>query len=197
MVWNMDFEPPLVIEARMLSKMPNKLRRPAANCKLQGAAFDRAGNLFLSDTPSGRILRLSRAGQWELVVETGGSPHGIAVHQDGSLWVADARRGLLRVGPGTEAVRELLGRSAKCSGWVLMDGWTCCCPMCLGPAASCWIGMPQNSLSPWTRAMRCGRPILGRMDQTDQMDLLDVLACCEASLVAADLKGWRWTRQNT
>ncbi|MFC7460163.1 SMP-30/gluconolactonase/LRE family protein [Hydrogenophaga defluvii] len=109
----MDFEPPLVIEARMLSKMPNRLRRRGEDCSLRGAAFDRAGNLFLSDTPSARILRLSRAGQWELVVETGGSPQGIAVHQDGSLWVADARRGLLRVGPGTEAVRELLGRSGN------------------------------------------------------------------------------------
>jgi len=82
MVGNRDLEEPLVFEAGMFSKMPNRLRRPGANCKLQGAAFDRAGNLFLSDTPSGRILRLSRAGQWELVVETGGSPQGIAVHHD-------------------------------------------------------------------------------------------------------------------
>lgn len=113
MVWNMDFEPPLMIEARMLSKMPRKLRQPVnqewaehmgkeqvLDCSLDGAVFDREGNLYLSDTPSGRILRVSRGGQWEEVANTGGWPQGIAVHQDGSLWVADARRGLLRVGQG-------------------------------------------------------------------------------------------------
>lgn len=157
MVWNMDFEPPLVIEARMLSKMPNKLRRPAANCKLQGAAFDRAGNLFLSDTPSGRILRLSRAGQWELVVETGGSPHGIAVHQDGSLWVADARRGLLRVGPGTEAVRELLGPSANMATLGAKD-------LVFDGQGNCYFTSPGNSgmHDPTGRVFRLG--IDGRLD---------------------------------
>jgi len=139
-MWNMDFEPPLVIEATMLSKMPNKLRRPVGddwenqarmqpeiqpvdpwedpsgqarvvNCSLEGAAFDRAGNLYMSDTPSGRILRLSRAGQWQEVAHTGGWPQGIAVHQDGALWVADAQRGLLRVAPDTGAVHEQLGRN--------------------------------------------------------------------------------------
>jgi gluconolactonase len=125
MVWNMDFEPPPVIEARMLSKMPRKLRRPvssewaeyaskdsALDCSLDGAAFDREGNLYLSDTPSGRILRVGRGWQWQEVVNTGGWPQGIAVHQDGSLWVADARRGLLRVEQGGQ-VQVLLEQAEK------------------------------------------------------------------------------------
>ena len=157
MVWNMDFEPPLVIEARMLSKMPNKLRRRGTDCSLRGAAFDRAGNLFLSDTPSGRILRLSRAGQWELVVETGGSPQGIAVHQDGSLWVADAQRGLLRVGPGTEAVRELLGRSGTQAAPGAKD-------LVFDGRGNCYFTSPGNSgmHDPTGRVFRLG--VDGRLD---------------------------------
>lgn len=105
--------------------MPRKLRQPvsqewaehmgkdgALDCSLDGAAFDREGNLYLSDTPSGRILRVTRGGQWQEVVNTGGWPQGIAVHQDGTLWVADAQRGLLRVEQGGQ-VQVLVGQGEK------------------------------------------------------------------------------------
>jgi gluconolactonase len=46
---------------------------------------------------------------WELVAETGGWPNGIAIHRDGTLWVADYRLGLLRVNPATGAVETMLG----------------------------------------------------------------------------------------
>lgn len=117
MVWNMDFEPPLVIEARMLSRMTNKVRSTGP-ISLDGAAFDRSGNLYLSDTPSGRVLRMTRAGQWQEVVSTAGAPRGIAVHRDGSLWVADAARGLLRLAPGADRVEVLLeqGQAGRFKG---------------------------------------------------------------------------------
>ena len=51
----------------------------------------------------GRILRLTpRAGggyRSETWVETGGRPLGLAFSPDGSLWIADARKGLLSVDP--------------------------------------------------------------------------------------------------
>ncbi|MBX3643000.1 MAG: SMP-30/gluconolactonase/LRE family protein [Rubrivivax sp.] len=121
-MWNLDFQPPTVIEATVLARLPDELRRPlrsewadankpghVVDCFLEGPAFDRDGNLYLTDIPHGRIFRLTTAGQWQTVAQTGGWPNGIAVHRDGSLWVADYRRGLLRVVPSDGQVEVLLG----------------------------------------------------------------------------------------
>lgn len=121
-MWNLDFKPPVVIETEVLARLPDALRRPArsewadankpgqiVDCFLEGPAFDRDGNLYLTDIPHGRILRLTAAGQWQQVAETGGWPNGIAIHRDGTLWVADYRRGLLRVRPADGQVEVLLG----------------------------------------------------------------------------------------
>lgn len=121
-MWNLDFKPPTVIEAQVLARLPDELRRPmrsdwadankpghVVDCFLEGPAFDRDGNLYLTDIPHGRILRLTPGGQWQTVAETGGWPNGIAIHRDGSLWVADYRRGLLRVKPSNGQVEVLLG----------------------------------------------------------------------------------------
>lgn len=121
-MWNLDFQPPTIIEATVLTRLPDDLRRPVrsewadankpghvVDCFLEGPAFDREGNLYLTDIPHGRIFRLTPAGQWQAVAETGGWPNGIAIHRDGTLWVADYRRGLLRVTPSNGQVEVLLG----------------------------------------------------------------------------------------
>lgn len=121
-MWNLDFKPPTVIEAQVLARLPDELRRPVrsdwadankpghvVDCFLEGPSFDREGNLYLTDIPHGRIFRLTPSGQWQTVAETGGWPNGIAIHRDGSLWVADYRRGLLKVNPSDGQVDVLLG----------------------------------------------------------------------------------------
>jgi gluconolactonase len=121
-MWNLSFEPPQVIEARVLARLPEALRKPersawadankpghVVDSFLEGPAFDRDGNLYVTDIPHGRIFRLTPALDWQPVAETGGWPNGLAVHRDGSLWVADYRRGLLRVDAVTGAVETLLG----------------------------------------------------------------------------------------
>ncbi len=121
-MWNLSLEPPVVIEAQVLTRLPDALRRPVRSewadankpghvidCFLEGPAFDREGRLYLTDIPHGRIFRVSEDLQWEVVTETGGWPNGIAVHRDGSLWVADYRRGLLKVDPASGQVDVLLG----------------------------------------------------------------------------------------
>ena len=121
-MWNLSFTPPILIEARVLARLPDELRRPVrsewadankpghlVDSFLEGPVFDRSGQLYLTDIPHGRILRLTSGLKWETVAETGGWPNGIAVHRDGTLWVADYRRGLLRVDPGTGEVETLLG----------------------------------------------------------------------------------------
>jgi gluconolactonase len=121
-MWNMSFTPPQVIEATVLTRMPDALRRnqrsawadankpgQVADCFLEGPSFDRQGSLYLTDIPHGRIFRVTPALEWQLVAETGGWPNGIAIHQDGSLWVADYRLGLLRVDAASGRVETLLG----------------------------------------------------------------------------------------
>ena len=121
-MWNLSFTPPTVIEARVLSRMPEAMRRPVrsawadankpghvVDCFLEGPCFDRQGQLYLTDIPHGRILRITPSGEWQELANTGGWPNGIAIHQDGTLWVTDYRRGLLRIDPNTGAIEELLG----------------------------------------------------------------------------------------
>jgi len=53
------------------------------------------GRLYAS-LADGRIMARDAAGDWEMVAETGGRPLGLAFAPDGTLFVADARLGLLR-----------------------------------------------------------------------------------------------------
>jgi gluconolactonase len=109
-MWNLSFTPPQAIEARVLTRLPDSFRRKRRTewCDankpgheidsfLEGPSFDRAGNLYVTDIPYGRIFRISPALEWTLVAEYDGWPNGIAIHCDGSLWITDYRRGLLRV----------------------------------------------------------------------------------------------------
>jgi gluconolactonase len=108
-MWNPSFTPPQVIEARILTRLPDPFRekRRTEWCDankpgheidsfLEGPSFDRAGNLYVTDIPYGRIFRISPALEWTLVAEYDGWPNGMAFHRDGSLWITDYRRGLLR-----------------------------------------------------------------------------------------------------
>jgi len=52
---------------------------------LEGPFFDRAGNLYVTDIPHGRIFRIDAVGRWTLVAEYDGWPNGTAFHRDGSL----------------------------------------------------------------------------------------------------------------
>ena len=52
-------------------------------CFLEGPAFDRQGNLYIVDTPFGRIFRIDPKGEWDLVVQYDGWPNGMKFHKDG------------------------------------------------------------------------------------------------------------------
>jgi gluconolactonase len=121
-MWNMSFTAPQVIEAQVLTQVPAELRRKVpsewadankpgqvVDCFLEGPSFDRQGNLYLTDIPHGRIFRVTPDLRWDVVADTGGWPNGIAIHQDGTLWLADYRRGLLRVDPASGRVDTILG----------------------------------------------------------------------------------------
>ena len=111
-MWNLSFSNPRVIEARVLTRLPDSFRRKQrtewsdankpgheVDCFLEGPTFDREGNLYVVDIPFGRIFRISPALEWTLVAQYDGWPNGLAMHRDGSLWIADYRRGLLCLSP--------------------------------------------------------------------------------------------------
>jgi gluconolactonase len=115
-MWNLSGTPPKIIEARVLTRLPDSFRRRRrtewsdankpgheVDSFLEGPTFDREGNLYVVDIPFGRIFRISTALEWTLVAEYDGWPNGLALHRDGSLWIADYRRGLLRLSSSTLA----------------------------------------------------------------------------------------------
>jgi gluconolactonase len=119
-MWNLQFAPPIVIQARMLTCLPDRFRqcRRSDWCDankpghqidsfLEGPCFDRADNLYVTDIPYGRIFRVSPALEWTLVCEYDGWPNGLAMHRDGSLWIADYRRGLLQLDPRAAGARPV------------------------------------------------------------------------------------------
>lgn len=121
-MWNLNFTAPTIIDARVVTEMPAALRRARrsewadankggqpVDSFIEGPAFDRAGNLYLTDIPHGRIFRINPALEWTQVAETDGWPNGIAIHRDGSVWIADYRRGLLRMDPSDGKIETLLG----------------------------------------------------------------------------------------
>jgi gluconolactonase len=119
-MWNLAGTAPVVIDARILTRMPDAMRKPQrsewadankpghiADSFLEGPSFDRAGNLYVTDIPHGRIFRISPALEWTLVAEYDGWPNGIAIHKDGSLWIADYRKGLLRCDPANGRIEPI------------------------------------------------------------------------------------------
>ena len=121
-MWNLAFAPPVVIPARVLTRVPDAFRKPVRTdwCDankpghridsfLEGPSFDRQGNLYVTDIPYGRIFRISPALEWTLVKQYDGWPNGAAFHRDGSLWVSDYRRGILRLDVASGALTEVKG----------------------------------------------------------------------------------------
>ncbi len=77
---------------------------------LEGPSFDRAGNLYVTDIPHGRIFRIDGEGRFTLVAEYDGEPNGLKIHKDGRIFVTDYRRGLMTLDPAKGAVTEVIGR---------------------------------------------------------------------------------------
>ena len=77
---------------------------------LEGPVFDDAGNLYVTDIPFGRVFRIDRQGEWELVAQWDGEPNGMKFLNATELLVTDYRNGLMAVDSRSGAVRPYLGR---------------------------------------------------------------------------------------
>ncbi len=116
------YPPPVDVRTEVFARVPDRLRRPGArpawaeanrpghdaDCFLEGPAFDRAGNLYLVNIPFGEILRVTPDGDFDIVAAYDGWPNGLKVHPDGTLRVADYKRGIMRIDPASGSVEPLV-----------------------------------------------------------------------------------------
>jgi gluconolactonase len=115
---------PEVRQTELFTRLPDRLRRigsrsdwadanrggQATDSFLEGPVFDQAGNLYVTDIPFGRILRIDPQGQWEQVAEWAGEPNGMKFLNHRELLVTDYRNGLMVCDSDTGAVRPYLER---------------------------------------------------------------------------------------
>lgn len=143
--WQLSFAPPQVIDAGVLTRLPDEFRKPRRTAWadankggqmidsfLEGPAFDRQGHLYVVDIPYGRIFRIAPDLRWALVAEYDGWPNGLAIHQDGGVWIADYRKGLLRLDPATGAIETVLGHRNSESFKGIND-------LTFDPQGNCWF----------------------------------------------------------
>jgi gluconolactonase len=131
-----------VIKAELYTSLPLEFRdpdrrsgwidanKPGAKIDsfLEGPTVAPDGALWVTDIPHGRIFRIDPSGQWSLAAEYDGWPNGMRWHSDGHLYIADYKRGILRLRAGSntpEPVFETF-RSESFKGcndlWFAADG---------------------------------------------------------------------------
>lgn len=115
--------PPQVRELTLFSSMPASLRRPERSAWadanrggapvdsfLEGPVFDDQGNLYVTDIPWGRILRVDAQGEWSVVAEYDGEPNGMKFLNAQTLLITDYKNGLMQLDVSTGAVTPYLQR---------------------------------------------------------------------------------------
>ncbi|VFR30537.1 Gluconolactonase [plant metagenome] len=114
---------PLVSDLALFTSLPEAFRRHArsdwadanrggtlTDSFLEGPVFDRAGNLYVTDIPWGRIFRIDPAGEWTLVAEYDGEPNGMKFLDSGTLLITDYKNGLMQLDIASGKVAAFLAR---------------------------------------------------------------------------------------
>jgi gluconolactonase len=100
--------PPTVRNTEFFTRLPDQFRHPtrtswseanrggqAIDSFLEAPVFDSQGNLYVGDIPNGRIFRIDKTGNWELVVQYEGEPNGMKFATEDEIVIADYRNGLM------------------------------------------------------------------------------------------------------
>lgn len=115
---------PVWRELEVFTSMPAEFRRTGvrsawadvnqggrlADSFLEGPVFDAAGNLYVTDIPFGRVLRIDPAGAWTLVAQWDGEPNGMKFLSADELLVTDYKNGLVVLDIRRGEVRPYLER---------------------------------------------------------------------------------------
>ncbi len=109
------FAPPPAVEAEIFTTIPQEFWRRGETTEwaqvqlhgapapifLEGPAFDKSGNLWVTDIPWGRLFKIAPDGQVELGGEYDGQPNGMKFLADGRLLICDHDRGMMIFDPQT------------------------------------------------------------------------------------------------
>jgi len=77
---------------------------------LEGPVFDDQGNLYVTDIPWGRILRVDAQGEWSVVAEYDGEPNGMKFLNAQTLLITDYKNGLMQLDVASGRVTPYLER---------------------------------------------------------------------------------------
>ena len=116
--------PPALRDAEIFTSLPDRHRRKGVysawadanrggidtDSFLEGPVIDRAGHLFVTDIPFGRIFRIDPEGRWEQIAEYDGEPNGMKFRSTHELLIADYKNGLMACDIRTGNVRPFLER---------------------------------------------------------------------------------------
>jgi len=121
-MWGLTKPVPATEWSRMPEKFRHKRRSTWADANaagqelesfLEGPSFDRAGNLYVTDIPFGRVFRISPAGEWALITEYDGWPNGLKIHKDGRIFITDYKRGIVRLDPADGKITPVIETRAS------------------------------------------------------------------------------------
>lgn len=115
---------PPVVEGKIFATIPDELSLAHRKCQwvdvqfhgaptpsfLEGPSFDRAGNLWLTDVPYGRLFKVTPEGKVTVALEYDGEPNGLKFHKDGRAYITDHKHGLMIFDPRTGKIETLLDR---------------------------------------------------------------------------------------
>ena len=119
---------PPEIQTRVFARLPKELGREGTYSRwvervgkvvgqparmgsfLEGPAFDRNGDLYVTELAHGRIFRITPDARWHLVADYDGEPNGLKIHKDGRIVVTDQMHGLVEIDPVNGKVTPFLGR---------------------------------------------------------------------------------------
>lgn len=77
---------------------------------LEGPCFDAVGNLWVTDIPWGRVLKITPAGEVSVGAEYDGYPNGLKFLKDGTALIADLKNGIMKFDPAKGAVEPHVTR---------------------------------------------------------------------------------------
>ena len=121
-MWGLTKPVPATEWSRMPEKFRKKRRSTWADANaagqelesfLEGPSFDRAGNLYVTDIPFGRVFRIGPQGEWTLITEYDGWPNGLKIHKDGRIFITDYKRGIVLLDPADGKITPVLETRAS------------------------------------------------------------------------------------
>ncbi len=118
------YAPPPIVETEIFTRLPDEFRKTEASSEwhryqpgtlpphslLEGPSFDLNGNLYCVDIPWGRVFRIDPKGEFTQVAEYDGEPNGLKIHQDGRIFIADYKHGIMVCDPDTGRIEPFLTR---------------------------------------------------------------------------------------